>query len=183
MDTLIGIAFLLIILFACFESKLNPNNVRNISEDDNSSRQMRIISYNVLHGGEGCGEDRLVRLQKWFRYGSQDADEMTCPAIPRYDFAAFNECNGWQKDMERIAKGFGFPHYCLLKAKTGYHIGFMSRFPFDAEKIIDAPFHHGRIDPNSTCFGCLCVLLPDRTLTHPQVCWRFVTATTTSPSW
>ena len=106
----------------------------------------RIITYNVLYGGDGCGEKRLERLQNWIRFGSQDADAASCPTQARYDFAAFNECNGWQRDFAGIADGFGFPYSVLLEAKTGFHIAFMSRYPFQAVKHVGPPFHHGMLE-------------------------------------
>jgi endonuclease/exonuclease/phosphatase family metal-dependent hydrolase len=131
----------------------SDSSLREIGMPSDSSTQfrtenrtrIRLVTYNVLYGGEGHGVNRLERLQKWIRFGSQDADTDTCPVANRYDYAAFNECNGWQQDLQRIADGFGFPHVEILVARTGFHIAFMSRYPFHAIKHSGPPFHHGKL--------------------------------------
>ena len=145
--------------------------------DDNETKYLKLITYNVLYGGDGCGDDRLQRLQRWFRNGSQDAAGNACASAPRYDFAAFNEANGWHRNLQQVAEGFGFPHCALLEARTGFHIAFMSRHPFESVAHTDPPFHHGPPPPPPSPTA--------RSARHPprpQACSRSATGGTTSPS-
>ena len=114
------------------------------------SRSIKVLTYNILWGGEGDSAGRLPLIKAWLR---QMGD---------IDVVAFQECNGWQHhDPESLARECGFEHYELLQCKTGYHIAMMSHSPL---KVFACMYVHVCV------YVCVCVCACVRACVRSCVC-------------
>jgi hypothetical protein len=125
-----------------------------------SSPKMKIMTWNVLYGGEGDHPGRLEGIQRWLReeqgfppnatksvlcliisYSQTESVWFSCFSIgkPTADLVAFNECNGWQHEgvLQAIANACGYEYFEFLECKTRYNLAVMSKTPIRViEKVV-----------------------------------------------
>ena len=90
----------------------------------------RFMFFNILHGGE----DRLDRIVNYVRDS-------------QLDFLGLSELNHFSdRKLQQFGASVGMPHTYFLYAKSGYHLGVVSKHPFDMiSKETEELWHHGHI--------------------------------------
>jgi endonuclease/exonuclease/phosphatase family metal-dependent hydrolase len=90
--------------------------------------------FNIFHGGESSGSSRLQRITNYVQ--SQ-----------RLDFLGLSELNHFsERKLQKFGESVGMPHTFFLYTRHGYHLGVVSRHPFDlVSKETEEPWHHGHI--------------------------------------
>eukprot|EP00929_Paragymnodinium_shiwhaense_P068729 TRINITY_DN34619_c0_g1_i3.p1 TRINITY_DN34619_c0_g1~~TRINITY_DN34619_c0_g1_i3.p1 ORF type:complete len:228 (-),score=40.42 TRINITY_DN34619_c0_g1_i3:31-714(-) len=91
----------------------------------------RICTYNIFEGLDSLSDERVTRFRSWIQKQN-------------FDVVALNEANHFtEAELERLGASCGLPFTCLLRAKTGFHLGLMSRSEVEVHDAAALSLHHG----------------------------------------
>eukprot|EP00927_Polykrikos_kofoidii_P077273 TRINITY_DN74230_c0_g1_i1.p1 TRINITY_DN74230_c0_g1~~TRINITY_DN74230_c0_g1_i1.p1 ORF type:complete len:341 (+),score=39.60 TRINITY_DN74230_c0_g1_i1:49-1023(+) len=97
----------------------------------NNTDTLRVCTYNVFEGFASQAVERVGQFKAWVR-------------TRNLDIIGLNEANTLsQEALAHIGGDCGFPHSHLMESRTQFHLGILSKHPFEIVDTSALKLHHG----------------------------------------